>query len=268
MNKHQSFMSFQAFSVLALISMMLLGLLLWFGILGATAQALSTLLLVLVLPGYVLMALLFDPRTLGRAEQLLFSLVGSMGIVAIGSLLLNRTPWGLQATSWLLLVAGVTVIGGIAAFFLRSRTVAQELRPAQPLFNLRQGLLLIAALLVAGVAINVAQRPAPAAAYEGYTLLWMLPDYTTSVAGGGQRVELGIDSKEFMATTFALRIKVDDELAHEWSSITLTPNQQWQAAFALTQAQAQSNSVYAELYRQDVPDTIYRRVNLRATVTE
>ncbi|MEZ4673796.1 MAG: DUF1616 domain-containing protein [Caldilineaceae bacterium] len=246
------------------IGVVLIAILLWMGTLGTTVQIIGGILLVLILPGYALTTALFG-RTIGRPEQLLFTLMGSFGIMALGSLILNRTPWRLSFTGWLILIVAAVAVGGIATFVLRNHTKFAEVRSLRMRLGVMQTALLVAAVVVAGIAINLAQIPAPAAGYEGYTMLWMLPDYTAAATGGGRRIELGIDSKEFTATAYKLQIKIDDDVAQEWPAITLNPNEQWKATFAVSPEQLRQNNIRAELYLNDMPETVYRRVVLRPT---
>src|SRR5215831_9505820 len=119
-----------------------------------------TLPLVLVLPGYALTSALFPRRTLGVPEHLVFSLSLSMVIVILGGLALNWTPFGLRASSWAVLLGGITLGASVVAFVRRrgqSVSAPGWLRVGNVGLNWRQGLLLgLAALIVCGaVAVSI-----------------------------------------------------------------------------------------------------------------
>src|SRR6266852_7191599 len=97
-----------------------------------------TLPLVLVLPGYALMASVFPRRSLGAVECLVFSLGLSLVIVVLGGLVLNWTPFGLRASSWSLLLGSIT-LGACAVALARRRGLrtchAERTRSISALFR-------------------------------------------------------------------------------------------------------------------------------------
>lgn len=232
------------------------------------------LLIVLILPGYTLTTALFCRQQLSSAERTLLVLSTSLVVTILGSLVIHQSGLSLEKNSWLALCAIVTLAGGFATWSLRRQgNTAQE--AASPLnFTLAQmGLLGLAAIIV-GIAFMTVRTAAPAAGYQGYTLLWMAPQQAATT----NRIQLGVSSKEFAPTQYKLQLRVNEQLAQEWSLIELAPNQEWLATFELPAAQSAAvanpaghgegaapgavHTVEAFLYRLDQPETAYRRVVL------
>ena len=223
------------------------------------AQVGLALLLVFILPGYALTLALLPKIELGMVERLLLALGASLAITILGGLVLNLTPWHLQPRLWIVLLTATTLLAGLVAWVRQAQQPAR-IAPARPIgFTLPQGLLLALAVLVAGVALNLNYRPAPHQGFQGYTLLWMLPDKASSQ----QVVRLGVNSKEFTKTTYRLQVKVDGQVVYERPAIELQPNGQWEDRIELSAQQASAGTVEAALYRLDAPESIYRQVLLR-----
>lgn len=217
-----------------------------------------TLPLVLLLPGYALVSALFPNHSLGVAERLVFSLGLSMAIVILGGLALNWTPFGLRASSWAVLLAGITLAASAVALVRRrgQSTSAPGWLGVGNIFTLRQGLLLgLAAVIVCG-AVAVSIIGAERQSYAGFTQLWILP------AGGANAenaVRLGVSNMEAIAMEYTLAVNVDGKGVKEWPSIDLEPNGKWEATLVLPQnGHAGAVRVEADLYRADAPTTIYR----------
>ncbi len=222
-----------------------------------------TLPLVLVLPGYALTSALFPRRTLGVPEHLVFSLSLSLIIVILGGLLLNLTPFGLRASSWSVLLSGIT-LGASAVALVRRRGQSMSapgwLRIGNVGLTFRWGLLLgLAGIMVCG-AVAVSIIGAERQPYPGFTQLWILP------AGGAtaeNAVRLGVSNMESTAMVYRLAVNVDGKVVKEWPSIDLEPNEKWEATLVLPPTgSAGTARVEADLYLADAPTTIYRHVVL------
>ncbi len=220
-----------------------------------------TLPLVLVLPGYALTSALFPNRSLGVPERLVFSLGLSLTIVILGGLALNWTPFGLRASSWAVLLAGIT-LGASAVALLRRRgqsvSVPGWLRVGNVGLTFRWGLLLgLAAAIVCG-AVAVSIIGAERQSYAGFTELWILP------AGGANPenvVRLGVNNMESTAMEYRLDVNVDGKVVKEWPSIDLEPHEKWEAPLVLPPTGSVAR-VEVDLYRANAPTTIYRHVVL------
>jgi len=222
-----------------------------------------TLPLVLILPGYALTSAMFPGRSTGMPERLVFSLGLSVVIVILGGLALNWTPSGLQASSWAVLLASIT-LGACAVALVRRRgqllPVAGWAETVRVGLTLRQGLLLGLSAFIVCVAVTVSivgasQQPRP-----GFTQLWMLP---AAGANPKNAVRLGVSNMESTAMNYSLNVKVDGRVVKKWSSIILNPKEKWEAALTLPLPTRTTNTrVEALLYRADAPTTIYRDVVL------
>ncbi len=229
-----------------------------------------TLPLVLVLPGYALMASGYPRRSLGAVECLVFSLGLSLVIVVLGGLVLNWTPFGLRASSWSVLLGSIT-LGACAVALARRRgqSIPDE-RDKSALYGLlgikgvgltfRQGLLLGLAVVIICGAIAVSNIGAAQQPYPGFTQLWILP------AGGANpknSVHLGVSNMESTALEYRLAVNVDGKVVNVWPSIHLKPNEKWETTLVLPQtAHGGAVRVDALLYHTNAPKTIYRHVVL------
>ncbi len=233
-------------------------------------------LLVFCLPGYAITFALFPRHRFGLVERLLLVISASVSVAIVGGLILNLLPAGLQVSSWLVLLSGVTLVAGsvawvrspnrqLAASFKLSRlpTYLHALAAGVG-FTVGQTLLIGLAALVIGLTWSIAHTPAPVQGLQGYTLLWLLP----AEANQPPAVRLGIRSSEFTPTTYKLQLTANQQLVHEWPVIALKPNTEWDGRFALTPQQLNNTTIEANLYRLDQPATIYRQVVLRPNQLE
>lgn len=214
-----------------------------------------TLPLVLVLPGYALVAALLPWQALELAERLLLSVGTSLALTIGGGLLLNLQPWGLRTGSWALLLGGITV--GAALVALRRRrslpATAPGARPAPGLLGWRQGAMLLLSLGLVGMAFAIARTPAPPQGLLGYSMLWMLPE-----GSEGREVQLGIRSQEFTTVRYRLAVSAGGAQLGAWEPVELDPGEDWDATLALPQGLDRGTDIVARLYRLDAPDRVYR----------
>jgi len=87
---------------------------------GDPLRTLFILPFLLVLPGYALTAALF-PNQIGLAERLLLTLALSISVTVVSGLLLNLTAWGLQGTTWIVWLGGITIAASMLALARRQR---------------------------------------------------------------------------------------------------------------------------------------------------
>lgn len=231
--------------------------------LPAWAKAALVVPWVLGLLGYAVTAAIFPNRRLGKAERLMFVIVLSCAVSALGGPILNLTAAGLRRDNWLIYFSVVTLGACVVAFLRRlvgpvasSTTTVPGLRISRNV--LAQGGLFACAGLIALVAIVMARiPPAPAEGLQGYTLLWMLPP-NTGRNTDAQTARVGLHSVEFAPTQYRLKVQQAGLLIQEWT-LQLQPGERWESeAIAIpNQANAQ---VIALLYRTDVPTVVYRQV--------
>lgn len=227
------------------------------GIDNGAARVAVALPLVLIAPGYALQAALFPTRELSGVERGLYSVGLSLAITILGGLMLNWSPWGLQAASWALLLGAAALLASAIAWLRRPRLLMPAERPRGPALSLRHGLLLVlAAALVAG-AVAAVRAPVASQGLQGYTALWLVP-----AANGDRRsVRLGIGSQEFASTRYRLRLEMNRRVIRDWPAIELGTGERWEQQIELP-ADLPDGAVDAVLYRLDSPESVYRRVTL------
>jgi uncharacterized membrane protein len=234
-------------------------------VIARTAVALP---LVLILPGYAVVSAAFPEATLGIAERFALSLGLSLLLCVAGGIVIDWTPWGLRAGSWIVLLGGIT----LAACFVSlarsghlaapaeagTRVVAWGSEPSPRAFRLWRVRDLT--LFVLAVAMSVAAGWAAIAGAEvpreGFSQLWMLP------LDGGSGVRLGMRSEEFAATDYTVRLVADDTTVLRSQQVRLEPGAQWETTVPLPTL-APTSQLEALLYRADAPQQPYRRVVLR-----
>lgn len=228
---------------------------------GQGLRAVLGTYLVLVAPGLAVTSAVLPARRLGTAEHALAAAATSIAIAVLGGLVLDMTPWGLQPTSWALLLAGVTATATVAAL-LRVRNKAES-RKAAPRWTARADRLALplAAVIMVALAVYIARVPAPPQRYQGYTTLWMVPNDEQEATGA----RIGLQSGEFEEVRYRLEVRVNGEPASVWPDLELEPNQQWQAELALPAAGPTGMVVEAFLFRADAPRIVYRQTRFQAS---
>lgn len=221
---------------------------------------------VLVLPGYTLLAAAFPRRSPGVIDTILYSIGLSLAIVILGGLLLNFTPFGLEARSWSVLLGGFVISASIVAYLRRRGAEPSSERQAFAGRSLAIGtprswlLYGLAATIAAGsiVATTISANQQESA--QGYTVLWILP---SDSAGQEREVILGVNNRRSTTTSYILVVSVNGKEAHRWKTITLQPDQHWESTLALPSVRGVSGErVEAALYRSNVPSAPYRHVTL------
>jgi hypothetical protein len=229
-------------------------------------RAIVALPLVLVAPGYALVAAAFPSGRLGRIERLLFSLGASLAVAALAGLMLHWTALGLRPAAWAVALGNLTLVASLLALVRRWRQPASEAVQPRPWSGFRSagmtpaqgGLLGLAVLLVAG-ALLIARDGALQQRATGFTQLWVLPDS----AAKQDSVRLGVSNREPGQIGYRLLVTASGTIIGSWPRITLGPDEQWEATVALPSAQPSAATVEAVLYRLDAPETAYRRVLFR-----
>ncbi len=219
----------------------------------ATARLAFALPSALFFPGYAITAAAFPKRTPSVTTRLLLSLGLSLVTTIVCGLLLNLTPWGLQASSWAIMLGGVTLSASAVALKRRSPLPVLQLNFG---LNLRQGLLLGLAGGVVLAAILVA-RTGALTTTTNFIQLWILPASEREQ----DAIRVGIANSEPAAAKYRLRLVAGEELIHEWASIVLMPGEVWETVVHLPPSY-DVEELEAQLYRLEAPHEIYRRVTL------
>src|SRR6476659_3163176 len=87
-------------------------------------RALVGLPLVLLVPGYAIVAAAFPAGRLGTIERLLFSLGASLAVGALAGLLLHWTELGLRPAAWAVALGNLTLVSSLLALARRWRQPA------------------------------------------------------------------------------------------------------------------------------------------------
>lgn len=224
----------------------------------SAVRVLFAVALVGILPGYALTTAIFVKYPLGFAEKLAFSCGLSLGLAAVGGLLLHFTPWGLQPASWVIYLGGITVVANALALGRMQQTTQVDLSVIHVPLRLHQLLLmLLAGIVIMGAYLTARagaeNRPAPQ-----FTQLWLLwADESQS------EVQLGIQNQENGIRQYRLVLSTRQGQAQEWPVIALAPGETWQTTFPPPPAVGETDFIKATLYRLEAPQEIYREVYLR-----
>jgi uncharacterized membrane protein len=236
---------------------------------NVVARAIVALPMVLVLPGYALVSATFADDTLGTTERIALSLGLSLLLTVVGGVVVDATPWGLRAGSWIVLLGGITLVACFVTLALPRRAsddrregatvAARESRsvPRAPTIWQVRDLTLFALAGAITIAAGWAAVAGAQVPREGFSQLWMLPaDDSRDV------VRVGVRSEELEATEFTLRLVADNTTLLRSDRVRLAPGDQWETTVALA-TPAPTSQVEALLYRADGSDQPYRRVLLR-----
>jgi uncharacterized membrane protein len=233
------------------------------------ARTVVALPLAVLLPGYAVTTAAFSHDALGTTERIALSLGLSLALGVVGGVVLNWTPWGLRAGSWIVLLGGITV--GACFYALAHPRAASPVdegqagvvaRRALPSFGggsparlVRDGVLLA---LAAGITVAAGWVAIDGARVrrEGFSQLWMLP------LEGDRSVQVGLRSEELASTEYTLRLVADGSAVLRTERLRLEPGDRWEATVPMT-ASGPVSQVEAQLYRADDPTRPYRRVLLR-----
>jgi Protein of unknown function (DUF1616) len=218
-------------------------------------QAILALPFVLFVPGNALVKAIFPQDDLKWVERFLLAIGLSLGVTILSGLVLNITPWGLQADSWLLILSAFTLEASGIAIGRRWRMPASDTALHRSYFPLRQVVLLGLAMVLIVFALKLTFTPRAAEGIQGYTSLWILPKAETDPAS----LIIGIHSQETAPTQYILQITFNGQLLQEWSAISLAPGEESLKSIARP---AGSGLLDAALYRADSLGSVYRRVSI------
>lgn len=235
------------------------GLLPWLAelVLGGTRMILGWVL-VLLLPGLAITGATFAGRRIGAAERLLFSLGLSLAIGALGGIILNWLPFGIETASWAILLGVIALTAGGVWLVRRQRPLMVTRDQSPRALGIRGRLMLALAIAVVAAAGGIAVVAVAKQPSSGFSQLWMLP------AGGVDHpsVLLGMKSGETRPTRYTLDLVQSGVLLSEWHSAEVAPGQEWHVTIALPPSIKTPGTVEAHLYRTDAPDVVYRSVEL------
>ena len=210
--------------------------------------------LVLFLPGFALTLILFPRDSLDVPTRLLMGVALSVALTAVFGLILNLTPWGLQATSlWIVLLLSLAVEIAVILFARRNWWLGSSPLPAGIHFNTRQWVLMALAALMTIMAIRIAGTPTSQQGLDGYTMLWLKPGNTSDA------IRVGIQSKEFKLTSYQIKYQYNGAI-HQGSTFQLKPVETWERIVQIPKDVPVGKSFAVLLYRLDNPTDVYRQV--------
>lgn len=217
-------------------------------------RTIASVPLVLFLPGFALTLILFPRQSLDIPTRLLLSVGLSVAFTALSGLVLNLTPWGLQAkTLWAVFLASLAV-EIVAIFFARRSSRNNSVSPSAGInFNTRQWVLMALAALMTIMAIRIAGTPTPQQGLEGYTMLWLKPGDTSDA------IRVGVQSAEFKTTNYQVKYEYNGSV-HQGSGFQLKPGETWERIVQIPSDVAKGTSFAVLLYRLDKPTDVYRQV--------
>ncbi len=224
-------------------------------------RIIGALPLVLILPGYALVAACLPKRSFGWAERLLLSLGASIAVTVLLSLVLYWLGISLQTATWSIALAAATLIASAIAWQRRQKVIEALPSTVDIRLNLRQATLLGVAVVIGVAAIRIAQLPVSPNNVSGYTQLWLIP----TDGGHSGTYQLGLTSDEFTPVTYHVQVTVDGQVGWNWPEVQLKPGESWTSPIELQADRATTGTIEAVVYRLDDPATIYRQVKLQRT---
>jgi len=217
----------------------------------------AALPLTLFLPGYAIVAVAFGSSELAPPKRLTLSVGVSLMVLVLGALVLNVFPFGIRTASWAVLLALVVVAACRGAALRRGRPQPRR-KSRSPLAGYRPSwgavAMLAAAVVLAGAALVLAQKPLSAKHAEGFTALWMLPTDSREDA-----VRVGVVSSEQDPASYRLTIEVGKSQSHDYR-VDLDPGEEESFEVEVPRAPGSRRHVVASLYREEKPQHLYRRV--------
>jgi uncharacterized membrane protein len=237
--------------------------------------------LMFVLPGYVLTDVLFRADMVRKAkllfgrnsarlvhaspieltDQIVLSLGLSLAIDVLVGFGLNVLPIGLRATSWAFALGVTTTIFTVLAALLRSKNSTRLANIAR--FRVSGYNVVVVMLAVGIIAASVWLAVVrPLNPQPSFTQFWMLPAKNDACA-----VSIGVQSFETTVVTYRVVMTINNGQPRNWSSVVLTPQQEWSQSVVVNAGSANSvgtGSLYvqAQLYRADKPTAVYRSVHV------
>jgi hypothetical protein len=226
-----------------------------FGFLPSILQAVVAIPLLLIVPGYALTFAIIPGPELSKLERFLYAIGLNLAVIILGGLALYFTPWGLQKTSWALMLGVITVLVSVIGIWRRRQAPISEASLGHFHLPLRHVLLLGLAIVMIGIAFKLTLTPQSLSNIQGYTSL----SIRTVSTSQPDTLLVEIHSQELEATRYILKLTYNGQLNQEWSDINLAPGKLWQQSITLPAGQG---LVEAVLSLSSSPDVIYRRVSI------
>jgi len=217
--------------------------------------------LVLVVPGYTILAALFPERRLQSGEPVVYAVAASVAATVIGGIAV-QVVLDLDRTVWAVLLAAITVVTALVGIWRRDppgdRGGAAAGRTALRLHlpGPVAGLTLIVAVIVAAAAVVISSNGASRErdSYR-FTALWVQP--AQHAAGPGDAVTVGVDNHQGAIARYRLVVKQGSGVLTR-RRLELGDGRRWRLRLAVAPPSA-TDPVTATLRRNGA---IYRHVYL------
>ena len=222
------------------------------------------------LPGKaVVMAVAVGRRELGTVERQVWVVAASFATAVLGGLVLNLAG-GLTRDTWLIWISGVICIGAVLSFvrlrdspYVKER-VDHETGGLQSIQRLhvtpRQGLLLLAALIVCVTALIFSIHSDATSTREAFVQSWILPQPVDTVSS--THVEVGIMNHLGTRSSFIIDVTEESESPMHFH-VTLADGAVWTRRLTRTPGERMELSVANE-HR---PSVVIGRVYLASPVS-
>jgi uncharacterized membrane protein len=220
-------------------------------------RVLAALPLTLYLPGFAIVAAVFDGEKLPPLKRLTIEVAISLIVLVLSAFVLNVFPFGLTTASWAVLLPLVVSAGCLAAARRRGKAARQARSPVASIGrpSARTALLVGAAVLIGAASIALAQAPLPAKHADGYTALWMLPTNAEEEA-----VVVGVQSNEKDPASYRLEISTGGGSQPKSYRVRLDPGEEKTFEAEVPPRSIGRTHVVASLYREGAPGRLFRRV--------
>lgn len=219
------------------------------------ARLLAALPLTLFLPGYAIVAASFGSRELAPPKRIVLSVGTSLMTLVLSTFFLNIFPFGLRTASWAVLLPLIVVAACRGAALRRDKPDRVRGRVLLPRPAPASLAIAGVAVLIAAVALVLAQKPLPAKNAVGFTALWMLPTDSREDA-----VAVGVISSQQHSRSYRLRVNLGQSQPKTYR-VKLDPGEERVYEFDLPPQASGRSHVVATLYREERPGHVYRRVN-------
>jgi hypothetical protein len=188
---------------------------------GLPGRQLAGTLIVLLLPAWAA-SRLPGVATLATVERVLIGVAFSVGAAVISSIVLQVSPWPLDARTWAVSTCIITVAVAIVGIVHGPQMQAFRSHGRHPRFSrpprVAAVVLTLLALVVTVVSLALAQTTVPNANVRGYTMLAASPQ------AHGSRVVVSIVNQEPARTTYKLVANAGGRVVWVWRGISLEPS--------------------------------------------
>jgi len=236
------------------------------------------LILVIFLPGFSLIAVLFPKRDdVTEIERVALSFILSLTVVPLMGLILNFTPFGIRYVPVLILLSTFTISVSLFAWVRRLKLPAEERFrfPFERLLKINLGqsvldkallIILIASIIVSCTTlVYVVVKPKTGERFTEFYLLGSNgtgSDYPTDLdVGDEEKVITVIVNHEYENITYRLVVRFNGSLIHE-ERVFLIENETWESHFTFKATQKGGNQKLEFLLYKGQQREAYRTLYL------